>query len=140
MTKTTIEAISYYEGEDVVTSLELESELSEAMQRLGVPSGRIEELTGIKERHFFKPGTKPSEAATKAAQKLFDTHDFDKNKLGVIINCSVSRDYMEPSTACLIHGNLGLSPLTANFDITNACLGFYQWDEYCSIDDRSRPN
>ena len=124
MTKTTIEAISYYEGEDIVTSLELEAELSEAMQRLGVPSGRIEELTGIKERHFFKPGTKPSEASTVAAQKLFDTYGFDKNKLGVIINCSVSRDYMEPSTACLVHGNLGLSPMTANFDITNACLGF----------------
>lgn len=124
MTRTTIEAISYYEGEEIVTSLEIESQLKDAMDRFGIPSGRIEQLTGIKERHFFKPGTMPSAAATKAAQKLIDSYDFDISKLGVIINCSVSRDYMEPSTACLVHGNLGLSEYTANFDITNACLGF----------------
>jgi 3-oxoacyl-[acyl-carrier-protein] synthase III len=42
----------------------------------------------------------------------------------VLINTSVCRDYLEPSTACLIHGNLGLQERCLNFDIGNACLAF----------------
>jgi len=44
--------------------------------------------------------------------------------LGVLVNTSVCRDFIEPSVACLVHGNLKLSPACLNFDLANACLGF----------------
>jgi 3-oxoacyl-[acyl-carrier-protein] synthase-3 len=34
------------------------------------------------------------------------------------------KDYIEPSVASLVHGNLNLSPHCINYDIGNACLGF----------------
>jgi 3-oxoacyl-[acyl-carrier-protein] synthase-3 len=36
----------------------------------------------------------------------------------------VCRDYIEPSTACLVHNRLGLSADCLNFDLGNACLAF----------------
>ena len=34
------------------------------------------------------------------------------------------RDYIEPSTAAIVHGKLGLSGYCLNFDLGNACLAF----------------
>jgi acyl-CoA:acyl-CoA alkyltransferase len=41
-----------------------------------------------------------------------------------MINTSVSRRYLEPSTAVAVHHALGLPRSCQNFDVTNACLGF----------------
>jgi 3-oxoacyl-[acyl-carrier-protein] synthase-3 len=41
-----------------------------------------------------------------------------------MINTSVSRKYLEPSTAVAVHSALGLPRSAQNFDVTNACLGF----------------
>jgi len=48
----------------------------------------------------------------------------DRSKVGILINTSVCRDYIEPSTACIVHNSLGLSETCMNFDLGNACLGF----------------
>ena len=37
-------------------------------------------------------------------------------------NC---RDFIEPSTACLVHGNLTLPAPCMNLDVGNACLAFF---------------
>jgi 3-oxoacyl-[acyl-carrier-protein] synthase-3 len=94
------------------------------MERLGVKPGRIEDLAGIRERRFWDAGTQPSDVATRAALKAIDAAGIDGQQLGCLINTSVCQDYLEPSTACLVHGNLRLSPHCMNFDIRNACLGF----------------
>jgi len=41
-----------------------------------------------------------------------------------MINTSVSRMHLEPSTASAVHHALGLPTSCQSFDITNACLGF----------------
>jgi 3-oxoacyl-[acyl-carrier-protein] synthase-3 len=41
-----------------------------------------------------------------------------------MINTSVSRAHLEPSTAVQIHHTLGLPTSCLNFDLANACLGF----------------
>ena len=41
-----------------------------------------------------------------------------------MINTSVSRAHLEPSTAVEIHHALGLPTSCLNFDLANACLGF----------------
>lgn len=119
-----IEAVAYKLPPHRITSRHLEEQISDTMERLGLESGFIEGLTGIKERRFWDPGTMPSEVATAAALDVIEKTGIDKNEIGCVINTSVCRDYIEPSTACLVHGNLELSPTCINYDIGNACLGF----------------
>jgi 3-oxoacyl-[acyl-carrier-protein] synthase-3 len=119
-----IEALAYELPPHRVTSAELEGQIAATMERLGVPLGRIEALAGIRERRFWDPGVMPSAVATLAARQAIEQAGIDPQQIGCLINTSIWKDYLEPSTACLVHGNLGLSPRCMNFDITNACLGF----------------
>ncbi|KPV51962.1 3-oxoacyl-ACP synthase [Kouleothrix aurantiaca] len=119
-----IEAIAYELAPHRVTSDDLEGQMAATMQRIGIPAGRLEALSGIRERRFWDHGTMPSDVATLAARKLLDQTGIDPKKIGALINTSVCKDYIEPSVACLVHGNLGLPPSCVNYDISNACLGF----------------
>jgi len=107
-----------------VTSIEIEKKLKATFDRLGIRDNLLEEVSGIGARRFWEKGTQPSDAATLAAEKVLDDAGIDRGKIGVIINTSVCRDYLEPSTACIVHGNLGLAENCLNFDVGNACLAF----------------
>lgn len=107
-----------------VTSIEIEKQLKATFDRLGIRDNLLEEVSGIGARRFWEDGTLPSDAATLAAEKVLDDAGIDRGKIGVIINTSVCRDYLEPSTACIVHGNLGLADNCLNFDVGNACLAF----------------
>ncbi|MES7036255.1 M3 family metallopeptidase, partial [Cutibacterium acnes] len=48
----------------------------------------------------------------------------DADRIGLLVNTSVSRDYLEPSTASIVAGNLRLPDTCQNFDVANACLAF----------------
>ena len=109
--KITIEAVAYEQAPHKITSESIEAGLSKTMERLGLQSGLIEGLTGIRERRFWDPGVMPSEAATSAARKVIHKAGVDPGEIGCLINASVCRDYVEPSTACLVHGNLGPAAL-----------------------------
>lgn len=117
----------YPEGSD-----EIESKLAATMKRLGVPPGMIERFSGIKSRRHFDEEMPPSEAATAAGIKAIDAAGIDRNDLGVVVNTSVCRDFVEPSTASIVHRNLGLSSSCLNFDISNACLAFLNGMEMVS--------
>jgi 3-oxoacyl-[acyl-carrier-protein] synthase III len=107
-----------------VTSKELEQRLKPTLDRLGIREDLLEEVSGIGARRFWEKGTQPSDAATLAGEKALDKAGIDRSRIGIIINTSVCRDYLEPSTACIVHGNLGLSEKCLNFDVGNACLAF----------------
>lgn len=119
-----IQSLTAIEAPVNVTSSELGERLRPAMERLGIRPNLIEEISGIEARRFWNNGTQPSDAATMAAQKAIGEAGIDPADIGVLINTSVCRDYLEPSTACLVHGNLGLGERCLNFDVGNACLAF----------------
>ncbi|GAB4428504.1 MAG: 3-oxoacyl-ACP synthase III [Chloroflexi bacterium OHK40] len=119
-----IEALGYELAPHRISSDWLEDQIGETMQRLGVPRGRLEQLSGIRERRFWDSGTLPSAIATSAARKALAAAEVDPQRVGIVINTSVCQDYLEPSTACFVHRNLGLSPRAINYDVRNACLGF----------------
>lgn len=98
--------------------------LGPTLSRLGVDENLIEEKTGIVARRVWEDGTLPSDAATRGAEKALAEAGVDRDRIGLIINTSVCRDYLEPSTACIVHGNLGLGANCLNFDVGNACLAF----------------
>lgn len=120
----TVEAVEYELAPQVITSKEIEEEIRETMERLRLPMGLLSMLTGIRERRVWEEGAQPSDVATRAAKKVIAASGIDPAEIGCIINTSVCRDYIEPSVACLVHGNLKLSSQCLNFDISNACLGF----------------
>jgi 3-oxoacyl-[acyl-carrier-protein] synthase III len=119
-----IQSLAAVEPPIRITSKEIELKLKPTLDRLGVRSDLLENVSGISARRFWEKGTSPSDAATLAAEKALDQSGIDRQKIGVIINTSVCRDYLEPSTACIVHGNLGLNEICLNFDVGNACLAF----------------
>jgi 3-oxoacyl-[acyl-carrier-protein] synthase-3 len=119
-----IQSLAAVDAPEEISSEEIGKRLQPAMERLGIRPGLIEEISGIKTRRFWNKGTQPSDAATLAAEKAIDEAGIDREEIGVLINTSVCKDYLEPSTACLVHGNLRLDERCLNFDIGNACLAF----------------
>ncbi len=84
----------------------------------------LESVTGIRERRFWDLDTMPSEIAAMAARKAIEFAGIDPQEIGCLINTSVIKDYIEPSVASLVHGDLKLGSHCVNYDIGNACLGF----------------
>jgi 3-oxoacyl-[acyl-carrier-protein] synthase-3 len=66
----------------------------------------------------------PSEVAAEAGELALARSGVAREDIGILINTSVCRDYLEPSTASLAHGLMGLPAEAMNFDLGNACLGF----------------
>jgi 3-oxoacyl-[acyl-carrier-protein] synthase-3 len=109
----------------VITTDSLERMLARTYAGLGLRPGFLELLTGIQARRFWEDGVRPSDAATRAARKVLLETGFDPRRIGALVSTSVCKDYLEPSVAALVHGNLGLRPEALNFDVGNACLGFF---------------
>jgi 3-oxoacyl-[acyl-carrier-protein] synthase III len=119
-----IAAIAHVDAPVRVTSAQLDAALSETYARLGMPAQLLEGLTGVRARRFWEPGVRPSDAATLAGRKVLEESGLSRDRIGLLVNTSVCRDYVEPSVACFVHANLKLSSSCLNFDVTNACLGF----------------
>jgi len=119
-----IHGVAHVDATERVSSAELEARLEPTLKRLRVPRGLLEGLTGIKARRMWGPQVLPSDAAALAGARAIANAGIDRERLGILISTSVCRDYIEPSTACLVHGKLGLGPGCLNFDVGNACLGF----------------
>jgi len=122
--KVCLDGIAHVLPDRVVRSDELEQRLAPVYERLGRSVGRLEMMTGVRERRFWAPGTTPSQAASLAGARAVEVAGIDRDAIGCVVNGSVCRDFLEPSTASLVHYNLDLSPSALVFDVTNACLGF----------------
>jgi hypothetical protein len=119
-----IEAVECVLPPTVITSAEIESQISAPMQRMGIKPGLIEGLSGIRERRFWDADQQASDVATLAAEKVLEKTGIPREAIGCLISTSVSKDYIEPSVASLVHGNLKLADHCINYDMGNACLGF----------------
>lgn len=107
----------------VVTSEELEQQLAPVYERLGMPAGRLELMTGIRERRFFPAGLKPGDVSARTVQHALRTAQLDPARCGALLHGSVCRDQMEPATAAKVHHRAGLPDGCLVMDVSNACLG-----------------
>lgn len=121
--KTALLGLSSHLPEKIVSSDDIENQLEKVYEGLRLPQGRLELMTGIKERRAWPRGTRPSDLATAAAEKLFHDKVIKRDEVDLLILASVCRDFLEPSSASVVHANLGLSPKAMIFDLSNACLG-----------------
>jgi len=110
--------------EQRVTSAELEERLAPVYGRFGLSVGRLELMTGIRERRFFEPGARPSAAAAEVGRRALTASGVASADVGLLIHASVCRDFLEPATASVVHHALGLPETCTAFDLSNACLGF----------------
>jgi len=122
-TNVCIEAFTHCLPEEVVTTDSLEKRCAPLYERLKLPEGRLEALTGIRERRIWAPGKTPGQQSMLTVKKLMEQTGFDPNKVGALIHGSVCRDYLEPATACSVHRSLKFPPTGFVYDISNACLG-----------------
>ncbi len=119
-----IEGLAHCLPEVVIKTSVLEKTLQSTYDRLGLPLGTLEMMTGVAERRIWREQVTVADAAILAGEKLLQNTGFDRSKLSALISCSVSRDHLEPSIAALVHGALKLPDHCRNFDVGNACLGF----------------
>jgi 3-oxoacyl-[acyl-carrier-protein] synthase-3 len=117
-------SVEHVDAPHRVTSEEIENKLAPTMKRLRLPLDLLRALSGIIARRWWDDGVRPSDGAAMAGEKAIEGAGIDRDRLGILINTSVCRDYVEPSTACIVHSKLGLPETCMNFDIANACLGF----------------
>lgn len=118
-----IESLGFVLPPEVVRSADIEQQLSPTYERLRLPEGRLELMSGIVERRFWKPGTAIGGPSVDSARLALDATDIPRSDIGCLIHASVCRDYLEPATACRVHAELGLSHDCWVYDLSNACLG-----------------
>jgi 3-oxoacyl-[acyl-carrier-protein] synthase-3 len=121
---TTLLHVSRTDAPRVVTSDELDDQLAETYQRVGLRAGLLERLAGIRERRWWPDGVTFVDGAATAAAKAISESGVDPAAIGLLVNTSVSRRFLEPATAVAVHDAVGLPSSCQNFDVTNACLGF----------------
>ena len=107
-----------------VTSQSLEEELLPLYERLRLRVGRLELMSGVRERRHFEPGTRPSAIAAEAGRRALAASGIGRERIGLLVHASVCRDFLEPATASVVHHALGLPATARAFDLSNACLGF----------------
>jgi 3-oxoacyl-[acyl-carrier-protein] synthase III len=118
-----LESLAYTLPEEILSSDEIERRLQPLYQRLRLPEGRLELMTGIRERRLWAPGIRISDMSIVSGEKAIAAAGIDRSLIGTLVHGSVCRDQLEPATACRVHHHLGLPARCLAFDISNACLG-----------------
>jgi len=121
---TALVSVAHVDAPEVVTSEYFDEMLAETYERVGAQSGLLEGLAGIRERRWWPEGHLFTDAAAAAGAKAIEASGVRVDEIGLLIDTSVSRDRLEPSSAVTVHNALDLPSSCLNFDLTNACLGF----------------
>ena len=86
---------------------------------------RVIAQTGIKQKHTVPDNSiLASDMALTAAEKLLDCLKWEKESIDVLCFVSLSQDYREPPTACILQERLGLPESCMTIDINQGCSGW----------------
>ncbi len=118
MLKSYIKGIEYYLPEIEVTNEILSNEHPEWEVE------KIESKTGIKSRFVTANNEFASDMAVKAANKLFETYEIDRNEIDFLLYCTQSPDYFLPTTACILQNKLCIPTSAGALDYNLGCSGY----------------
>lgn len=113
-----ITAIEYHLPEHTVSTDDLSVEFPEWSVE------KIDQKTGIHDRHIAAPGECASDLAFVAAQKLFSSGACTADQVDYVLLCTQSPDYFLPTTACLLQHRLGIPTKAGALDFNLGCSGF----------------
>jgi 3-oxoacyl-[acyl-carrier-protein] synthase-3 len=113
-----LRAIEYYLPEKTVTTELLSAEFPEWSV------DKIDQKTGIRDRHIAAPDECASDMAVEAAKKLFCTGACQPEEIDYVLLCTQSPDYFLPTTACLVQHRLGIPTAAGALDFNLGCSGY----------------
>lgn len=79
---------------------------------------------GIKEKRFADEGVCASDLCVKAAEKLFEDNNIDRDSIDMLLFVSQTPDYKIPGTAPILQDKLKLSKDTGCLDLSIGCSGY----------------
>jgi 3-oxoacyl-[acyl-carrier-protein] synthase III len=119
-----VESVAHVDAPVRVASADLVARLRPTFDRVGIRPDLLERVAGVRERRYWEEPVAVADGAAEAGRRALAKAGVDPDRVGVLISTSVSRDHIEPSTASVVHGALGLPYTCQNFDLGNACLAF----------------
>lgn len=118
-----INTITYELPQEKVSTRELEEQISDVYEELGIPLGQLESLTKIHQRRYWPVKHQLSHHAAKAAESAINESGINVKEIEMLIYAGVGRDQLEPATACAVAYQLNLPASARVYDVSNACLG-----------------
>ncbi len=118
-----LDAVGFELPLEVVPTSQLEKQLAPVYDRLNIPTGQVEALTGVVERRFWPRDMRLSTGAAQAARKALAAAGRSIADVDALVYASVCREHNEPATACSVAAQLEAGPRTLIYDVSNACLG-----------------
>jgi 3-oxoacyl-[acyl-carrier-protein] synthase-3 len=91
-TDTSVLAVTAAIAPIVVTSEEIDNQLVETYDRVGLQPGMLEALAGIKERRWWSPDVTFADAAAMAGAKAIAEAGVAPESIGLLIDTSVCRE------------------------------------------------
>jgi 3-oxoacyl-[acyl-carrier-protein] synthase-3 len=113
-----ITAIEYHLPETVVTNSALAAEFPDWSV------DKIDEKTGIAQRHVAAAGECASDLGVAAARKLFASGACSPGQIDFLLFCTQSPDFFLPTTACLMQERLDIPTSAGALDFNLGCSGF----------------
>lgn len=114
----TIRAVEYALPERVLGTQELAAEFPQWSV------AKIDEKTGIHERHIASAGECASDLAAAAASALFASGACSPESIDYLLFCTQSPDYFLPTTACILQDRLGIPKTAGALDFNLGCSGY----------------
>jgi 3-oxoacyl-[acyl-carrier-protein] synthase III len=87
-------------------------------------SHEVAAMTGVATRHWVEPWQTTSDLCLAATTRLLERLKWDPHSIDALIFVSQTPDFLLPATACVLHGQLGLSQNCQAFDVNLGCSGY----------------
>jgi len=113
-----IKAISYYLPEGILNNDDLAVEFPQWS------ADKISSKTGIFERRIAAEYEFASDLAVKAAEKLFEEYNVNRDEVDFLLLCTQSPEYFLPTTACILQNKLNLKTTCGALDFNLGCSGY----------------
>lgn len=86
---------------------------------------RVIAQTGIRQKHTVPDGSMlASDLCVAACERLLENLGWEKESVDALCFVSLSADYLEPPTACILQDRLGLPESTMTLDMNQGCSGW----------------
>ena len=79
---------------------------------------------GVETRRVAEKGVTTADLCEVAAEELISRLQWNKSEIELLVFVSQSRDYLVPTTACILQDKLGLSHNCIAYDIGMGCSGY----------------
>lgn len=89
-----------------------------------VADERFKRLTGIERRRVCQPELGLLDLARPATDTLLDELRWDRESVEAVVFVTQTPQMAVPSSACILHGQLGLAQQCAVFDVNQGCSGY----------------